>query len=1512
MLLLLHTPPAQKIITNKASNILSETIGSEVAIDRIYLSIFEGLMIKGLLVNDPDGQTVIRSGKIAILPKLPGLFSGEFMVGYVGLENTSAKLDETTEGLNIDFIIDAFSSENPDSKEEKSDGFSLSIARVHFENITFQYSSVPGGTEVDLHLNTLDTYQFYFSTLPDIIRLNRMESKGMVLDLLSTKESEPTDTTLLPDLDFGAGFNIGINEIDLKDNKLSYHFAKKMPQSKFSPQHLDLDSTWIHITDILLSEDSLNFTLNNLSTKLSEFRVSRAAGTVQVGKNSAQLSGFDIRTDSSYLNIEASGDFNSWQNLPNELDLAQLNLAAEGNFNLPDFSYFLSDSVLQEIHGWTDIEVKVNGDFSTPFTQVKELAVSTMEAQLMAEGTLNNIDQSDSISWDNLSVDLLLSPKIISLINPMVSSVQLPSKLEVELNSSGRIEEFDLKSQLTSSSGGVDLNGKAGVLDGSIRFDGFQIKASNLSIGNLLNQSSLGKLDGEATLVGSIGDEVNLSLQALIHQVGLFQRKVDSITIVGSYIGDRIEADVAISDPEYRLDVRSDLLLQDQDLSINSNLSFQQFSLGKLFGPDSTLLATAHLESTYGSRQGLTEASINGTRLTFRGVSTDYYIDSLSTKAVLSDSSSRIEIFSDNLRGLLEANFDINQAPQLVEEAVLGIGQFEKPVKGINGNKTLDLNLRLLSGKPLSLISNDIELGSGVTISANYQHQSQTLDISATSGTFSGFGFSFDSLGMQTELAQGKLNGLLQLGNVHYDSVKLGDLDYQVSSKDSIIISQMSMVKDSMVLLGINSKLIPGIESYLIYIDSITSFDVPFEVTREQPIQYAEGNLTFDKFQADGGWTKLMIDGDLNEFELVIEETELQQLNPLLPFDSTLIKKGKLEALFAFVKADNKINLQTKIDSLTLGDSPPLNIRARAVSEGERIPLMFRLESASNNIALDGDYNSRSKQLDAGIDVDINELKVFDLFFKEFLEDISGKVTGDIKIGGLLNSPQYNGQLAFESVRLTTHKPRTTLLLKNEVINLNNAGVTLNNFTIYDQNENPLRLDGRLLTNDYKSFEYDLTVKAEDYWLINNPPKDEYQLQGHLVIGSDINIKGKPNQTRINANLVVKDTTSLTYVMPQQNLELVTGEGVVEFIDPQNPDTLKPSLAYTTYDSIVASLPDFSLVSNLTLEENALLRVVVDANSGDFIEVSGNADLKFEMDRTKNMELNGSYNINHGFYQLSFYDLVKKKFVIKPGSSITWTGNPKNGDLDIVALYSIKTSSLGLISNEIGDSEKGLYSKALPYEVGIIIKGSLESPEISFSLDLPKDEKANYPALSNKLSRFAQPEYEAELNRQVFGLLVLGGFIPESGSGDVNENLIATTALSNSVNAILASQLNRFANQIIKGVDINVGLQSYSDFSTGSGQTRTAMDFRVSKRLMDDRLSIEVGGGMDIDSGESGAYPGGDGFRSDIVVVYDLTESGNKQLKVFNNETYDIVYHEIRNTGVSLIFIREFDKGQKE
>jgi hypothetical protein len=127
----------------------------------------------------------------------------------------------------------------------------------------------------------------------------------------------------------------------------------------------------------------------------------------------------------------------------------------------------------------------------------------------------------------------------------------------------------------------------------------------------------------------------------------------------------------------------------------------------------------------------------------------------------------------------------------------------------------------------------------------------------------------------------------------------------------------------------------------------------------------------------------------------------------------------------------------------------------------------------------------------------------------------------------------------------------------------------------------------------------------------------------------------------------------------------------------------------------------------------------------------------------------------------------------------------------------------------------------------------------------------------------------------------------------------------------LTNQLNRFINENIQGVEIDIGMQQYSDYSSGGGKTRSSMDFRVTKRVMNDRLSFEVGAEVDINPDQSGANAGQDAFRGDVAVIYDLSESGDRKLKAFNNETYDIIYHEIRNTGIAFILVKEYDKKKK-
>ena len=1510
----LHLPPVQSMITTKASKFLTETTGGEVSIGGIHFSTWNGITIENLHVSDPQSNEILVSQRIRLTPNLASIIMGHPEIQYLEIKRTHGKLVNTGSELNIQFIIDAFSPKQASSTDEK-ESFSMGIEQVLFEDIKFEYQSEPDSIQIDLGLTSFEIEDFGLSTLPGRIGLESITLEQLALNVLSTGTKTPSDTTFsLPPLDFGTGFEFAINLLELNDNSLSFHSGGIQKTKKFDPNHLELDSIQLQIADIIIREDSLSLDLQQFSTNLGLLGRVDLRSEMGVGLTQAQIPRLQLSTDSSQITLGFSGEYGSWPDLVQDHLTMKMALETEGTVHFPDISYFLPDSILSSIRNWTNISFGLSVQNAGQAILIEKFNLVTGKSQLNAEGTISNIDVPDSIRWEQVELNIAAGPEFENLIKPYLTNLQVPSNLQAEIMSTGKLSLFEVQSDLRSADGNAAISGTIGIDNRVFDLQELTINGQKIALGKILNMPWLGSVDFLMKGNGIAGDEFDLSVSGRIDKIGINGHELTEIDISGIYLGDAAAVKIKINDPRYFFDLQSELGLG-ETLKVETNAEFKEFNAGRLLGLDSTLVISGVIGSNIGISPSTLDASVNGSEILLQNDSINYPIDALTLDAFFSTESSSLDLQSDNLETSLEANFDIRTAPGLITSLLENAGQTINPGAGASQNRQFKFDFQLDTDQPLKVLSSSIDHASDLHVEGLFEEKDRVFEISANTGKFVGFGFSIDSLGANLNLNRGEITSDMLVDNIQYDTLNLGNIILHVSSEDSTsAYSTFSLAKDSLTLFKTSARVKPSPGEVTVYVDSLVIFNEDLSIDQNNPITFIPQNILFDRYNIKDDQMNIRINGDLQEFELFISNFDLKNLNPLLSTDSSLISNGNLNTLFAFVKADQKLNLQATIDSLKFKGVPPIDLSARAITENGHIPVTFSLNSATNNIHLTGDYHQESSGIDGKITLELDDLGMFRFLLRDKLERASGKVNGYLDIGGTLQSPRYNGQIGFKDVDITTLNPRSTFHLTDESLTLNNSGVVLENFIILDEQQNPLRLDGSLITEDYKEFDYDFTVKADNYMLINNPEQKDYQLQGILVIGSDIKVSGNKKDLEVTAELVVRDTTSLTYVMPQTDLELLTDEGIVEFVNPQDPaDTLSETPIQTMYDSVISSLPIFDLNTSIKLEEKALLRILLDANSGDYIEATGSANLKYTLDRTRNAELVGDYTIKSGFYQLSFYDLVKKKFTITEGSTVKWSGNPNKGVLDIKATYSIKTSSVGLIGHEIGENEKALYRRALPYEVGIIIGGDLEAPEVSFSLDLPQEEKINFPALSNKLSRLKQPEFESELNKQVFGLLVLGGFIPESGGSAFDEQLIATTALSNSVNSILASQLNRFASQMIKGVDIDVGLQSYSDYgATGSGQTRTAMDFRVTKRLMDDRLSIEVGGGVDINSDQPGSYAGSDNFRGDIAVIYDLTESGNKQLKVFNNETYDIIYHEIRNTGVSLIFIREFDKKEEE
>jgi hypothetical protein len=291
------------------------------------------------------------------------------------------------------------------------------------------------------------------------------------------------------------------------------------------------------------------------------------------------------------------------------------------------------------------------------------------------------------------------------------------------------------------------------------------------------------------------------------------------------------------------------------------------------------------------------------------------------------------------------------------------------------------------------------------------------------------------------------------------------------------------------------------------------------------------------------------------------------------------------------------------------------------------------------------------------------------------------------------------------------------------------------------------------------------------------------------------------------------------------------------------------------------------------------------------------------------MSLTGRYEIQEGKYEMSLNQLIKRSFTIEKGSSITFSGEATDADLDITAKYTVNAAAADLVQDQLtnlSESDRNKYKQKLPIYVYLKIKGQLLKPEISFELDMPEaDQNAFNGSVYNRLKQINQ--IPSELNKQVMGLLVLNSFIPEDplageGTGDFGVSNMARQ----SVSKILSQQLNNLAGNLIKGVDLNFDVESKEDYSTGAAQETTNLKVGASKRLFNDRLSVSVGSNVML-QGENQANPSS--LVGDISVEYKLTRDGRYRVRVYQrNDNSTVIEGQIVETGVAFALIMDYDE----
>lgn len=565
------------------------------------------------------------------------------------------------------------------------------------------------------------------------------------------------------------------------------------------------------------------------------------------------------------------------------------------------------------------------------------------------------------------------------------------------------------------------------------------------------------------------------------------------------------------------------------------------------------------------------------------------------------------------------------------------------------------------------------------------------------------------------------------------------------------------------------------------------------------------------------------------------------------------------------------------------------------------------LEGHKSDLTIKGTYHTGDGKMDLNLHLGALNLAAAKPFAAGQLNDIKGTLKGDMHITGTAAKPVPDGNLHFVDAVITPNITDEPLKLSNDNIEFDNTGFNFSEFAILDSAGNKATVDGNVYTTDYRNYKFDMTFNANNFRLVNAPQASDRMFYGKLNIDAAVNLEGDPGSPKVDGDLRVNKKTDFTFVLPENDPEVVSREGVVRFVDKNNPgDTISAKMAL---DSITALAPmkGMNISANIETDSSANFTMIIDQRNGDAIKVRGRSSLNFGMDESGKTTLTGNYEISAGSYSLTL-DVLKRVFNIQRGSTITWTGDPTSAQLNLTALYLASAPPIDLVEDELAGSsaaETNKYKQKLPFMVSLMMKGEILKPIITFDINLPNNLLLLWPEVDTKLQQVRSDP--SELNKQVFALLLLGRFVGdnplESGAGGTS---VAQMAFQ-SASQILTGELNQLAGSLIKGVDVSFDLNNTQDYSTGQEQDQTDLGVTVSKRLFNDRIKVNVGSDFEL----AGTLPGqnASNIGGDLSVDYELTKDGRYMLRAYRKNQYDVVVEgEVIETGLSFILTLDYNK----
>jgi hypothetical protein len=1080
------------------------------------------------------------------------------------------------------------------------------------------------------------------------------------------------------------------------------------------------------------------------------------------------------------------------------------------------------------------------------------------------------------------------------------------------------------------------------------------VKSTAFQLGKFLGDESMIRdvtLNGRVTGTGFVPPVAKGHAVVVVPAIWLNGYRYHNLTLDGDFAGQGFRGKITANDPAVRLTASGEFDLNPRHQKVDVAATIARADLGTLglLGTPLIVRTTAqvHLRGTQLDSL-LGYARLRDSRFTLRGQTLD--LDTLDVTSTRTGGGQRlVNLRSELLAVTAAGRFEVAAVRRDIEmlwheyrlnfesNAPATADYYRRKRQQALPNYEVDLDLNLKHINPLlNLFMPDLQVADNSRIDGSFR-QGET-SIFQLGGKFDSiwygpvrtvateFDFSTSKLPYKPEvLAQASITSARQvipsLGNTEKFVVE-GVWDQQRINFSTSLAQ--SGTTNRATINGALSFLPRQVE--VVFRQSgLHLLDKEYTIAADNVVRISDYGRQFDiqNFVLSNGNQKLSAQGfispDPNQppLQLDIANFDIATLNSVI--DQRLGGRLNMKAVVSGVYNNLAINSTLAVDSLVYEGVPIGQVAGRGDWDNPSNQLRINLDVARQQqrvLTVTGYLapKSATQQFNLIGKLDNAPVVLAQPFLTGILDKLGGTGQGELMLTGLFSAPNLTGAVDVQNGRFTFGYLGTTYTFADR-ITFTNTSILIPGIKLRDAQGNVATIDGAVNHQGFQNMSLNLRASFRKFQVLNTTRKDNDLYFGAAYATGTATVRGLVDDLTVDVRATSEAGTRLA--LPLDNAAKAQQATYIKFVNRNLPDSVKRRQAITAAALAAQNKVDLSgiqLNMNLTVTPDAYLEILLDESTGDVIRGAATGQLRLNIDTRGDFNMYGQVEIVRGAYNFTLQGLVNKEFVVRPGGVITWNGDPLDGQMNVTATYTQRTSLAPILQATSGTAS-GAGAAVVPVTAVMNLTGPLLLPVIKLALEF-EDAPSS---LQNDLASFIAllRNDEQELNRQVFSLLVFRTLSPQNVSGFAGISLTGQASstqnslVQSSLGQIISSQLGALTSQIDQNLEIDFNLNGLT------ADQLQALQVRLSYSFLNGRLRLTREGGISNTSTtttNSGiTTTNQSSLLGDFSLEYFLRPDGKFRAKLRyettprNGDLINNVNQNQARAGISLLHTEEFN-----